>query len=252
MASGEHRPRRPGSHPDGDRRAGHIRSLRTWTWPLSSLLGSLPEPQRAHLLALGTEVRYPGDRVLIRESDPTDFVLVLLAGVVKVTGRTHDDRDALLAVRMGGDLVGEFAAVDGRPRSATVTTCGAVTARSVSRAAFLDCTRRDPRIAEAVNTSIVTKLRIANDRRIDFTGCDVATRLARVIHQIAVTYGESDGEGAVIRWPITQPELATLSGAAEPTVHKALRHLRESGAVSTGYRTIRVESLALLGSIAFS
>jgi CRP/FNR family transcriptional regulator, cyclic AMP receptor protein len=232
-------------------RSSGVRSRPTWTWPLSSLLGGLPPTERERLLALGTDVRYPADRALIRESERTDFLLILLAGVVKVTRRTHDDRDALLTVRMGGDLVGEFAAVDGRPRSATVTTCGPVTAKSVSRAAFLDCTRRDPRIAQAVNTSIVTKLRVANDRRIDFTGCDVATRLARVIHQIAMTYGEPVGDGAVIRWPITQPELATLSGAAEPTVHKALRHLRRSGAVSTGYRTIRVDSLALLGSIAF-
>lgn len=176
---------------------------------------------------------------------------MLLAGVVKVTGRTHDHRDALLAVRMGGDLVGEFAAVDGRPRSATVTSCGPVAARVVSRPAFLDCMRREPRIAQAVNESIVTKLRVANDRRIDFTGCDAATRLARVIHQIALTYGDPVGAGAVIRWPITQPELATLSGAAEPTVHKALRRLREAGAVTTGYRTIRVENLELLETIAY-
>ncbi len=189
--------------------------------------------------------------MLLRESDRTDFLLVLLAGVVKATGRTHDHRDALLAVRMGGDLVGEFAALDGRPRSATVTSCGQVTARVVGRAEFLDCLRREPRIAQAVNESIVTKLRVANDRRIDFAGCDTATRLARVIHQIAVTYGEPAGAGAVIHWPITQPELATLSGAAEPTVHKALRRLREAGAVTTGYRTVRVENMALLEGLAF-
>ncbi|MFD5562554.1 Crp/Fnr family transcriptional regulator [Kitasatospora griseola] len=237
---------------DRSRRDGDDPSGRAWTWPLSSLLGSLSAAEREPLLTLGTEVRYPADRVLLRESDRTDFLLVLLAGVVKVTGRTHDHRDALLAVRMGGDLVGEFAAVDGRPRSATVTSCGQVTARTVSRPAFLDFMRREPRIAQAVNASIVTKLRAANDRRIDFTGCDTATRVARVIHQIAVTYGEPAGAGAVIRWPITQPELATLSGAAEPTVHKALRRLRESGAVTTGYRTIRVESMALLETIAYS
>ncbi|MFJ1791154.1 Crp/Fnr family transcriptional regulator [Kitasatospora griseola] len=237
---------------DRSRKDGDDPSGGTWTWPLSSLLGSLSPAEREPLLTLGTEVRYPADRVLLRESDRTDFLLVLLAGVVKVTGRTHDHRDALLAVRMGGDLVGEFAAVDGRPRSATVTSCGQVTARVVGRSAFLDCMRREPRIAQAVNASIVTKLRAANDRRIDFTGCDTATRVARVIHQIAVTYGEPAGAGAVIRWPITQPELATLSGAAEPTVHKALRRLRESGAVTTGYRTIRVESMALLETIAYS
>ena len=37
-----------------------------------------------------------------------------------------------------------------------------------------------------------------------------------------MTYAERDGDSAVIRWPITQPELATLAGASEPSVQKAL------------------------------
>ncbi|MFJ3725300.1 Crp/Fnr family transcriptional regulator [Streptomyces sp. NPDC090045] len=222
-----------------------------WAWPASSLLGGLTPDARDQLLALGARVRYEAGRVLMREAERTSFVLILLDGVVKATGHTQDGRDALLAVRMGGDLVGELAAVDGYPRSATVTTCGTVLARTVTRADFLECLRRHPGIAHAVNTSTVTKLRVATTHRIDLTGCDAATRLARVLHQIAMTYGEHTGDGAVIPWPITQPELATLSGASEPTVHKALRRLREAGVVSTGYRTIRVEDLSLLGSIAF-
>lgn len=238
---------------DGDpgRGAGGRRPRENWAWPTSSLLGGLAPAARERLLALGAQVRYPADRVLMRESERTTFVLILLDGVVKATGRTHDGRDALLAVRMGGDLVGEFAGVDGRPRSATVTTCGPVAARSVTRGDFLDCTQRDPRIAHAVNASIVTKLRVANSRM---------HRLHRVRRRDPAGAGAAPDRvdvrgtgrrGAVIRWPITQPELATLSGAAEPTVHKALRRLRETGVVSTGYRTIRVEDLALLSSIAF-
>ncbi|WP_055497708.1 Crp/Fnr family transcriptional regulator [Streptomyces albus] len=222
---------RPGREPD---------------WPPTSLLGGLAPPVRDRLLALGTRVRYTADHVLMREAEQTGFVLVLLDGLVKVTGRTHDGRDALLAVRRGGDLVGEFAAVDGRPRSATVTTCGTVIARLVTRGDFLARLRDEPALAHAVNTAVVTKLRTATGHRVDFTGCDTTTRLARVLHQIALSHGRPTGAGAVIDWPLTQPELATLCGAAEPTVHKALRRLREAGVVTTGYRSIRVEDLALL------
>jgi CRP/FNR family transcriptional regulator, cyclic AMP receptor protein len=83
--------------------------------------------------ALGAQARYPAGRVLMREAEETTFVLLLLDGVVKATGRAAGEREALLAVRMGGDLIGELAAVDGRPRSATVTTCGPVTARGAPR-----------------------------------------------------------------------------------------------------------------------
>src|SRR2546430_10195447 len=105
-------------------------------WPPTSLLGGLVESARDRLLALGVLARYPAGRVLIRESEHTSFVLVLLDGVAKISGLTHDGRDVLLAVRMGGDLVGEFAGVDGQPRSATVTAGGPVVARMVTRGEF--------------------------------------------------------------------------------------------------------------------
>src|SRR6266516_1040925 len=81
--------------------------------------------------------------------------------------------------------------------------------------------------------------------------CDVPTRLARVLYEIAVTYGSRAGNRAVIRWPLTQPELASLAGGAEPTVHRALRELREGGVVSTGYRTITVLDIDKLHRIAY-
>ncbi|MFF2850223.1 Crp/Fnr family transcriptional regulator [Streptomyces sp. NPDC058001] len=239
---------------DGGRRsrAENGRPYEERDWPESSLLGRLGPADRNHLLTLGARVPYPADRVLMREAERTDHVLILLRGLVKVTGHADDDRDALLAVRMRGDLLGELAALDGQPRSATVTTCGPLVTQSVTRAEFLACLRDRPRIAHAVNQSVVAKLRAANTHRVNFIGCDAATRLARVLHHLAMTYGEPDGnDGAVIRWPITQPELATLAGASEPSVQKALRRLREEGVVTTGYRSIRVEGLARLKSIAF-
>jgi CRP-like cAMP-binding protein len=203
------------------------------------------------LLSLGTAVQYPdAGRKLIREGENTRFAILLLDGVVKATSLTSDGREALLAIRIGGDLVGEFAAIDDRPRSATVTTCGTVVARFVKHADFLDCMRRSPEIAFAVNRSVVGKLRVANARRVDFNGCDVPTRVARVLYQVAMSYGDLDGNRSVIRW-LTQPELASLAGAAEPTVHKTLRQLREAGTVLTQYRSVTVLDLDGLRAIAY-
>ncbi|WNI18917.1 Crp/Fnr family transcriptional regulator [Actinacidiphila sp. ITFR-21] len=215
-----------------------------WGWPARSLLASLGDQSRKRLLAIGTLCQFaPSGRPLMREGDTSTFVLILLDGVVKATGRSQDGKDALLAVRVGGDLVGELAAIDGQPRSATVTTSGTVLARVVKQADFLDCLRREPEVAAMVNRSVVGKLRAANARRIDLTGCDVPTRVARVLHDVVVRYGERTAEGAVLRWPLTQPELAGLAGAAVVTVNKVLRQLRADGVVSTGYRSVTVLDL---------
>ena len=242
---------------DRRERAGHTGSAgyarAGQAWPGHSLLGTLKAAARERLLALGTLVQYPGpSRILMREGDRSRFVIVIIDGVVKVTGQLDDGRDGLLAIRMRGDAVGEFAALDELPRSATVTTCGALVARVIKAGDFLDCLRRDPDVSHAVSRAVVAKARLANTRRIDFSGCDVPTRLARVLYELAIGYGARDGNKSVIRWPLTQPELASLAGGAEPTVHRVLRELREHGIVSTGYRAITVLDLDRLHRIAYS
>jgi CRP-like cAMP-binding protein len=220
-------------------------------WPERSLLGGLRPAACERLLALGTLRQYPAERILIRESEMVASVFILIEGIVKVTARAHNGRDALLSVRVGGDLVGELAALDGKARSATVITCGAVVARFVSKPDFLDCLRKNPDLALAVNGSVVAKFREATARQVDFAGCDVPTRLARVLYHLAATYGARSGNTSRIDWPITQPELASLAGGSEPTAHKALRQLREAGVLSTRYRSININDMARLESLAY-
>ena len=189
---------------------GH-RGWGDWQWPPQSLLGSLTEASRDRLLEPGTTRQYLAGHMLIREGDMTKFVIVLLDGVVKATGLTLEGREALLAIRVGGDIIGEFAALDSGPRSSTVTTCGVVLGRVIKHAEFLAALHRDSLLADAVNRVIVAKVRAANARRVDFASLDAATRLARVLRELAVQYGDRSGNSAVITWPLTQPELASLA-----------------------------------------
>jgi CRP/FNR family cyclic AMP-dependent transcriptional regulator len=220
-------------------------------WPPGSLLAGLPEPARERFLGAGAKQQYadPG-RVLIREGDFGGVVYLLLAGLVKVTGMTGDG-EALLAIRAGGDVVGELAVFDGRPRLATVTTAGPVIARVVARGEFIGLLSRDPQVSFAVTCGVVDKLRAATARRVDFTGCDVATRFARILLELAERYGEQTRAGRAIGCPLTQTELATLAGAAEPTVQRTLRQLKADGIVSTGYRETAVLDMDRLRERAF-
>ncbi|KQV22892.1 MULTISPECIES: Crp/Fnr family transcriptional regulator [unclassified Kitasatospora] len=224
-----------------------VRGAATY-WPPTGLLGRVGEDDRRVLLGLGHGVVYPAGQITIHEADTSDFALLLTGGTVKVTAHAQDGREALLAVRMAGDLVGELAGIDGQPRIGTVTACGRVLARYVLRAELLDCTKKHPAIGLALNASVVAKLRTATGRIVDFTGCDVLGRLARILHHLAVSYGRPGRNEAQL--PLSQPEMATLVGAAESSIHKALRALRESGAVTTGYRRITILDLDHLARIA--
>lgn len=216
-------------------------------WPTRSFLGGLSDPVRVALLQLGTRCRYVPEEVLIREGDRSNHVVLLRSGFVKVTSRLENGHEALLAIRVGGDIVGEMAAMDeGATRSATVTACGEIAASIVREAdlrVFLDS---HPEAARAVNRIVVRRLRWANQRRVEFGAYSVKVRLARVLAELAASYGHPVPRGLVISVDLTQPELAALTGSAEVTIHKALAELRQAGLITTGYRRTTVLDLARL------
>jgi CRP-like cAMP-binding protein len=205
---------------------------------------------KERLLALGTKHQYLKGSVLMREGDRSRHVFVLLDGVVKVTGESPDGRMALLAIRMGGDLVGEFEALDDEPRSSTVTTCGAVVGLLLSQADFLAALRRDSHLQLMVTRSILAKLRASDARRVEFAGNDAQTRLARVLRDLAQRYGNRSGDRVAIQAPVTQAELASLTSVAETTVQKALRRLRVSGIIATGRGSVDILDVNALERVA--
>ncbi len=197
-------------------------------------LRDFPDAVRA-LLSLGTARTYEAGEHLLIEGLRETFVLLLLSGVTKVTATAEDGGTALLAIRLGQDLVGEFAAFDNRPRSATVTAAGPVTARRIGRRDFLDCLDSTPAVALAVSRMLVRKNRWSVRRRIDFSGSPVATRVARVLVDLMEDYGEPCAGGVSTGPRLTQSELAGLVGAKERRVHHVLGELAAEGLIQVGY-----------------
>jgi len=231
----------------GQRAARRESRARGQQWPEQTLLGRLPAESQAGLLALGGFREFPSGVPIMREGDRTTFVAVLLRGWTKVTALTEDGGVALLAVRHGGDVVGEFASLDSQPRSATVTAVGTVLTRVIRAEDFAAYLAADPVTFAAISQSIVAKTRFSIRRRVEFAGCSVAVRVARVLVELDRAYGVDD-EGGLrsLGMPLTQPELAALVGAKDPTVHKALRALRAEGVIEWGYRRTTIRNLRAL------
>jgi CRP/FNR family cyclic AMP-dependent transcriptional regulator len=216
------------------------------SWLSSTLLGRLTKPARRDLLRLGTRRSAGTAQVILREGAHEDHIIVLINALTKVAVAMTDGRHALLDVRISGDIVGEISALNGTPRSATVTTCRPSVIQIVRRADFRGFLRAYPEAALDMAGIVADRLRWANRRRVDFATYPVRVRLARALWEIATAYGHREADGLVVDIQLTQAELATLCGAAEITVQKVLRELRESGTLATGYRQIVVRDVEAL------
>ncbi len=222
-------------------------------WPQASLVALLTDVERAALLAAGTPVRFGDDDILVLQGEVGDSLYVLTGGMVKVTVATETGTETTLAVRSRGDLIGEFAVLDGMPRTATARAVGVVGAVRISRAAFAAYGERYPAALATITRSLVAKMRAATERHAAERTWGAKERLAQVIYELAAGYGERAADGAVvIPLPLTQMELGELAGVAVSTTERILGELRRDGVIATGYREIAVRNMDFLAVIRFS
>ncbi|GCD47239.1 Crp/Fnr family transcriptional regulator [Streptomyces paromomycinus] len=180
-------------------------------------------------------------------------MLLLTRGVVKVESHSEGGYAMLLAVRVAGDLVGEMAAFEGRPRSGSVVACGDVSARVIQMEALTAYLTRHPDAMVAVLGMLSARLRWANRRRLDFRAYHASVRLARVLVETAQTYGHAP-QSAPRHWllgvTLTQAELASLAALGLATTEKALADLAKRGLVERGYREIIISDISRLRAFA--
>jgi CRP-like cAMP-binding protein len=222
-------------------------------WPPTSFLAKLSDAARLALLERGEVRSFARGESIVREGEPGTEVFLLLSACAKTTARNDNGTEALLSIRVGGDVIGELAVMDGEPRSATVTACRIepCVAVAVGRGEFLNFLMASPEASALLTEVVSRRLRWANRRRIDFSGCSVKVRTARVIVELASAYGQQlPYNGRSIGTNLSQGEFATLVGAAIPSVQKALRELRVAGLIDTGYRTVAALDLPGLRAIA--
>ncbi len=136
--------------------APHVRLSRRTKVDLLRRIPLFAGCSRAELEAVShvaDELRFPAGRVLMREGSPGRELIVLVEGEATVA------RDgATLAVRRGGDFVGELALVTGRPRTATVTASTDIQTLVLTGHDFDRLLRDVPSIAAKVLRAVAERL----------------------------------------------------------------------------------------------
>jgi CRP-like cAMP-binding protein len=153
----------------------------------------------------------------------------------------------MLAVRARGDLIGEFAVLDGMPRAATARAVGTVGTVRISGTRFTEFADAHPAAFPAITRSVVAKLRAESERHAAERNWGARERLAQVIYDLAVEYGEkSEDDEVVIPLPLTQMELGALAGVAVSTTERVLGDFRKEAIIATGYREVIVRDVGRL------
>lgn len=176
---------------------------------------------------------YPARTALFHQGDPSRHVLILMAGWVKITSVSRGGSEALLALRGPGDILGELAAVDGGPRSATVTTLMPCRVQAVDGERFVEAVTQLPEIALALIRHLANNLRESDGKRLEYMAGTSSGRLAGLLLDLAARHGRHTAEGLVIELRLTQRELAAAAATSREAVARAVRMLRQRDVIRT-------------------
>ena len=113
-------------------------------------LASLTEAELGAFRASAQSQSFGAGEVLFHEGDEPGGIVAIISGRVRVSARGASGDEVVLRLSGGGEIVGEIAAITGRPRSATVTVLDQIEALLMARAEFNRFLGEHPRVAALV------------------------------------------------------------------------------------------------------
>jgi CRP/FNR family cyclic AMP-dependent transcriptional regulator len=214
-----------------------------------TFLETLAMAERDALLEAGRPRRWEVGQRIIRAGDHADTAIVLRSGVVKVHASNKDGAEVILGLSGPGDLLGEITATRSGVRSADVTALEAVDGVMIGVQRLRDFLANHPDVTLALLDLALTRLRLADRRRLEFATAEALPRVASRLIELAERFGTPEpDESIVLSLPITQEELASWSGSSRESTARALRTLRDLKLIKTRRRHLTVIDLERLRS----
>ena len=171
---------------------------------------------------------YRAGQTIIEEGDTAQFVYCLTAGRARAVTYAQSGKDVIYRDIPAGELFGEFAAIDGAPRSSNVEAVEDSTIVSMTPEVFWWVLEEHPDVMRAVMQNLSRQLRSLTSRVFEFSALAVKSRIQVEILRMAMD--QANGENQVsIKSPPTHAELASRLSTHREAVTRELNALARAG-----------------------
>jgi CRP/FNR family transcriptional regulator, cyclic AMP receptor protein len=177
---------------------------------------------------------------LFLKGDVGDALYAVRRGRIRIGTGTDAGRRLTLNILGPGDVFGEVALLDGRPRTADAVATEPSELFMVQRRDFLDLLERRPKLAVQIVELLCERIRWMSERMEESVLMPLRARLAQRLPALTEDYGSE--------LDVSQEELAVFIGATRESVNRQLQAWRRKGLVELGRSRIRVLDGAQLHS----
>ena len=193
--------------------------------------------------------RYSSKQFIVGHLDDSDDVYFIAEGRARVRIYSSSGRVVGFRNLRAGDMFGEFAAIDGAPRSASIEAETKCLVAVMKASAFRRLITTEPSIALAVMKHFVGQLRTLTARVVEFSTLPVNTRIEVELLRLAEEDGADileNGNSARIAEPPTHVELAGRISTHREAVTRHLSQLDREGLFQRAGRAWILSDLAAL------
>jgi len=200
-------------------------------------LRDLPTAETERLRRAATTRDYERGETVFTPNPTPQSVYLLERGLVRIYRLSDGGGEATFGYVLPGEVFGElFAFSSGGGRESFAQAVRRSSVWRIPGELFSDVVRRSPGMTLEVTKQIAGRMKRIESRVEDLVFRDVRSRLARVLLELADSFGRKEATGIEIELPLTQSDLATLVGSTRQTVNVALGQLEKEGLLTHRHR----------------
>ena len=183
----------------------------------------LDEQGRRELISHAWPRSVTAGQAICHVGQPGHNMMAIVAGSVRISLPTLRGREIILADLPAGELFGEIAMLDGKPRSANATARTNCDLLVLERRDVLAILEKYPAACLKMMEILCARIRRSDERMADIAFFDLPSRLAKtLLNYPAHGHGPS-------KLSLSQRELAEMSGGTRENVNRCMRDWQRRG-----------------------
>lgn len=201
----------------------------------NTLFSEFPDIDRKNILGRCMKRSFGKKEVVISQGGGGRELFFVVSGHLRVSALSDECKEISFGVLCPNDFFGELSLLDGRRRSATITTIENCELQVLSHPQYKRLLQDYPHSATQLLTclavALAERLRITDGLYLDTVFLDVPARLAKFLLKLSSpTTGSSPGE-RLLDIVLSQYEMGTLINASRESVNKQLRDWESTGVI---------------------
>jgi CRP-like cAMP-binding protein len=189
----------------------------------------------------------PGEPI-VDYLDASDDVFFIATGEARVSIYSLAGKAVTFTDLGPGDMFGEYAAIDGAPRSATIEARTSCQVASMSSTAFREVLQSEPAVMLALLRQFVTKIRALTTRVYEFSALAVSNRIQAELLRLAKLVPQ-EGNRARISAAPTHAEIASRISTHREAVTRELNRLTRLGIIERQGSALLVKDIDRLAEM---